>query len=49
MSSTRYKMAFYMLFWRIPTFNGRDMPQAVSRRSVTTQARVRFHESPLEV
>lgn len=39
----------FMLFWRIPTFNSRDMPQAVSRRSVTTQARVRCHASPLDV
>lgn len=42
-------VGFLMLFWRIPTFNSRDMPQAVSRRSVTTQARVRSHASPLEV
>ena len=47
--STRYKPAFYMLFWRIPPFNSRDMPQVVSRRSVTTQARARSHANPLEV
>jgi len=42
----RYKLAFYVLFWRIHNFNGRDMPQAVSRRSVTMQVQVhlRFEE-----
>jgi hypothetical protein len=47
--SMRYKLAFYTLFWRIPTFNGRDMPHAVSHRSLTKQARVRSHVSPLDV
>jgi len=42
-------LAFYALFWRIPNFNGRDMPQAVTRRSVTMQVQVQSHASPLEV